>query len=383
MLRILFTGGGTGGHIYPILAVAEELKSLEKTVGIEIDLRYIGSPDRFGTVLENNGIKVDKIFSAKLRRYFDLRNILDFLKLPVSFFQAFWKLFWMMPDVLFSKGGPGALPIVLAARLYRIPVVIHESDSVPGLANRLSAKFASRVAVSFASAAKLLNNKNIALVGNPIRRELLEQGTAPAEAKKNFGFSPDAPLILVIGGSQGSTRINNFFLDIAGELIKNYQILHQTGLKNFDEIKKELDVVLKNLSAEEKARYKIAPYFEENIKDAYSAADLIVSRAGSGSIFEIAAMGKPSVLIPLPEAAHNHQSLNAFEYAKGVLPVWQGAALVLEEENFKPNILLDQLRRLFGEPGRLASMSQAAKNFSKPEAAKTIAEEILNLTKIY
>ncbi|MEK9183850.1 MAG: UDP-N-acetylglucosamine--N-acetylmuramyl-(pentapeptide) pyrophosphoryl-undecaprenol N-acetylglucosamine transferase, partial [Patescibacteria group bacterium] len=328
-------------------------------------------------ILENNGIMVYKIFSAKLRRYFDLRNFWDILKFPISFFQAFWKIFWLMPDVLFSKGGPGALPIVLTAKFYRIPIIIHESDSVPGLANQLSAKFADRVGVSFDSAAKLFNNKNIALVGNPIRKALLEQGIDKKEAKKSFGFNPDAPLILVIGGSQGSARINNFFLDIAQELIKSYQVLHQTGLKNFDEIKKELDVVLKNFTAEEKARYKIVPYFEENIKEAYLAADLIISRAGSGTIFEIAAMAKSSILIPLPEAAHNHQVQNAYEYAKS------GGAVVLEETNFKPHILSEQIKKILTDPQKIKSMSQAAKNFSKPEAAKTIAEEILNLTKIY
>jgi len=166
-------------------------------------------------------------------------------------------------------------------------------------------------------------------------------------------------------------------MDIVGELLKDYQILHQTGKNNFDEFKKELEVVLKNFSAEEKARYKIVPYFENDIKEAYAAADLIISRAGSGSIFEIAAMGKPSILIPLPEAANNHQVQNAYEYAGS------GGAVVLEETNFKPHILLEQIKKILTDPQKIKSMSEAAKNFSKPEAAKRIAEEILNLTKSY
>jgi len=136
-------------------------------------------------------------------------------------------------------------------------------------------------------------------------------------------------------------------------------------------------VVLKNFAPEEKTRYKIVPYFEDNIKEAYLAADLIVGRAGSGSIFEIAAMGKPSILIPLPEAANNHQVQNAYEYAGS------GGAIVLEEANFKPNILLEQIKKILTDPQKIQSMSEGAKKFTKPEAAKIIAEEILNLTKIY
>ena len=376
MLRILFTGGGTGGHIYPILAVAEELKSLGKTVNVEMELKYLGAPERYADLLEANGIKVSRIFSAKLRRQFDLRNFADIPKFFISFFQALWKILFWMPDVLFSKGGPGALPVILAAKFYRVPLIIHESDAAPGLANKLSSRFADRIGISFKSAAASLKNKNIALTGNPIRRSFLEI-IDQAAAKKNFGFNPAQSVILVVGGSQGSTRINSFFMDIVGELLKDYQILHQTGKNNFDEFKKELEVVLKNFSAEEKARYKIVPYFENDIKEAYAAADLIISRAGSGSIFEIAAMGKPSILIPLPEAANNHQVQNAYEYAGS------GGAVVLEETNFKPHILLEQIKKILTDPQKIKSMSEAAKNFSKPEAAKRIAEEILNLTKSY
>jgi len=380
-MRILFTGGGTGGHIYPIIAVAEELQKLSVEKKIEMDLRYFGSPEMFRSVLEQNGIGVSKIFSAKLRRYFDLRNFLDIpILLPLSVIQAFWKVFWFMPDVLFSKGGPGSLPVVLACRFYCVPIIIHDSDTIIGLANRLAIYWAKRIAVSFDSTAKtLLENEKlsgkVALVGNPIRRSLISGDILDsATAKKIFGFNPEKPVILVIGGSQGAVKINDLMLEIVGEIIRDFQILHQTGIKNFEDFKKELDIILRNYPEEQRSRYKTVPYFEKDLKDAYTAADVVVSRASSGSIFEAAAFAKPSILIPLPEeVVGDHQTTNAYEYAR------TGAAVVIEQANLEPNIFLGQLKKIFSEPEKLNQMSQAAKNFAKPKAARVIAEEIIKL----
>jgi len=380
-MRILFTGGGTGGHIYPIIAVAEELQKLSVEKKIEMDLRYFGSPEMFRSVLEQNGIGVSKIFSAKLRRYFDLRNFLDIpILLPLSVIQAFWKVFWFMPDVLFSKGGPGSLPVVLACRFYCVPILIHDSDTIIGLANRLAIYWAKRIAVSFDSTAKtLLENEKlsgkVALVGNPIRKSLISGDILDsATAKKIFGFNPEKPVILVIGGSQGAVKINDLMLEIVGEIIRDFQILHQTGIKNFEDFKKELDIILRNYPEEQRSRYKTVPYFEKDLKDAYTAADVVVSRASSGSIFEAAAFAKPSILIPLPEeVVGDHQTTNAYEYAR------TGAAVVIEQANLEPNIFLGQLKKIFSEPEKLNQMSQAAKNFAKPKAARVIAEEIIKL----
>jgi len=393
-MRILFTGGGTGGHIYPILAVVEELQAFAAKRNIHIDLQYLGAPGNFRKLFVSNGVSVSKILSAKLRRYFDLRNFLDFILFPISIIQAFWKVFWIMPDVLFSKGGPGSLPVVIACKFYQIPVIVHDSDSTIGLANKLALSFASRIAVSFISAAEEIvgmqkNAKKaesfrakIAFVGNPIRPSLFRGLPAQAgdvldkqTAKKMLGFESEKPLMLILGGSQGSSTINDFMLNIAGELVKDWQIFHQTGIDNFDGVKSELAVVLKGFGEGEKSRYKIVPYFEKNIKDAYCAADIVVSRASAGSIFEIAAFGKPSILIPLSEKVVGvHQIRNAYEYAKN------GAAVVIEEENLKPHIFMSQLSKIIGDVDLLKKMSEAARNFSKPDAASKIAEEIIRLS---
>ena len=386
-IKILFTGGGTGGHIYPILAVAEELQTLAVKKNIFIDLRYLGVPGKFKKLLVSNGIGVSKILSAKLRRYFDIRNFIDFILFPFSVIQAFWKVFWIMPDVLFSKGGPGSLPAVIACWFYRVPIIIHDSDSEIGLANKLALNFANRIAVSFLSAAEeivasqksakkanLLRGK-IAFVGNPIRPSLLVGEKIDKQtAKKILGFNSGKPLILVLGGSQGSATINDFMLNIAEELAKDWQVLHQTGPDNFNDVKNELGVVLRGFGEEEKSRYKIVPYFEENMKDAYTAADLVVSRASSGSIFEIAAFGLPSILIPLrQEVVGGHQIKNAYEYVK------TKPAIVIEEENLKPHIFMAQFNKIIGNTDLLNQMSEAAAACSKPDAAEKIEEEIMRL----
>ncbi|MDI6717553.1 MAG: UDP-N-acetylglucosamine--N-acetylmuramyl-(pentapeptide) pyrophosphoryl-undecaprenol N-acetylglucosamine transferase [Patescibacteria group bacterium] len=383
-MRILFTGGETGGHIYPIIAVAQKIK--EKNP--EAELYYVGCPENYGYFLAQNKIKVYKIASSKLRRYFDFRNIIDFPKFIISVIQAFWKIFWIMPDVLFSKGGPGALPVVLACYFYRIPIIIHESDAVAGLTNLISAKYADRIAVSFIASQESFLEKfkkekdkrkisaKMALTGNPIRDFLLRENNLTREAaKKIFSFDPNRPVILVLGGSQGAVRINDFFLDIAKELIvNNYQILHQTGINNFTGFNKEITSLFEHFSQTQKNQYKSIAYFDENIKDAYIAADLVVSRAGSGSIFEIAAMGKPSILLPLAEAAGNHQVKNAFEYSKA------GAAIVIEESNLKPNLFMSQIQKIFSNPGISESMSQSAATLFKPQSSQIIADEVLKLT---
>lgn len=386
MLKILFTGGGTGGHIYPILAVLEELKKIIEERKISAEFYYVGAPARFKSLLSAQGIFVSKIFSAKLRRYFDALNFLDFFIFPISVCQALWKVFWIMPDVLFSKGGPGSLPVVLACWFFRVPIIIHDSDSMVGLANKLAFPFARRIAISFSTAFEDIMNskkgakqkealqKKIALVGNPVRRSLIVENLDKAAAKKSFGFVENLPLVLVVAGSQGSIKINDFMISIAAELVKNFQVLHQIGIDNFESAESELNFVLKNFGIAEKSRYKIAPYFEDNLASVYAAADLIVSRASSGAIFETAAVGLPAILVPLRgEVAGWHQLRNAYEYAKA------GAAIVLEEDNLKLNLFLSELNKIFEDSEKTKLMAEAGKRFSKIDAGRIIAEEILEL----
>ncbi len=389
-MRILFTGGGTGGHIYPIIAVSQELKKMMLQKGILPEFYYMGSPGIFATALEQNGIIVSSIVSAKWRRYFDLRNFFDIFKLFLALLQSFWKIFWLMPEVIFSKGGTGALPVVLAGWFYHIPVIIHESDATAGLTNLISGRFARKIGIAFASAQQsFLENVSredkktalldkIALVGNPVRSFLLAGGQEKinqAELKKSLGFDAQKPLIMVMGGSQGATRLNDFFIQIAGELLKNgNQVIHQTGAANFNNFRTELNLTLQSLGMGGQAGdYVPIPYFDDNIKEFYQAADIVVSRAGGGAIFEIAACGKPSILIPLPEAAGTHQLKNALEYYK------TGACIIFEESNLSPNVFLNQISRLLSDRAHLQAMGEAAFKFFRPDAAHLISEKILEI----
>ncbi|PIR97826.1 MAG: hypothetical protein COT89_02870 [Candidatus Colwellbacteria bacterium CG10_big_fil_rev_8_21_14_0_10_42_22] len=369
--RVLVTGGGSGGHIYPLAAVVSEIQTLSASQAFDLEVRYIGTCGEFKEYLEQNNIRVQKIVGSKLRRYFSPMNLIDGPKFAWSIFQALWKVYWYMPDVLFSKGGNGSLPVVLASRFYRIPVVIHESDAVPGINNRIASKFADVITVSFGNAAGYFKGKELIHTGGPVRKYLLTDDTTQGRAKGYYGFDINEPLVLVLGGSQGATQINDLVLDTIGDLLGFTQILHQTGKKNHEGVMSELHVALKDLPETYKERYKAIDYFEKDLRIALKAADLVISRAGSGFIFEIAAFGRPSILIPLPKSANNHQEANAIEYQKS------GAAMIIEPDNLLPNLFTSNIQKLIQDRATLDRMNKAAVGFYKPEAASNLANIVL------
>ncbi len=370
-MKILLAGGGTGGHFYPLMAVVDALDAIaeqEKIVKMDIIFMSVSPYDK--NLLLQKGVHFKKIYAGKMRRYFSLLNILDFFKTISGIIKAIWSIYLDFPDVIFSKGGYASFPAVFAARLFGIPLIIHESDAVPGKVNAWSGKFAKRIAVSFSAAAKYFPPGKIALTGNPVRKEFLIP--AKAGAKEFLDLEEDLPTILVMGGSQGAKKINDIFLDIVPELVKNYQIIHQCGTNNIKEVEGRSLVLLEKSSY--KSRYHIFPYLDlSNLRMSYGSADLIVSRAGSGSISEIAISGLPSIIIPIANSAQNHQKENAYAYAA------VGATDVIEEQNLSPHLLQSEIEKLMADKNKRKEMSEAAKNFSKPDAAEKIAREIINL----
>lgn len=372
-MRILLAGGGTGGHIYPLIAVVRELKKASADNNFPIDLHYLGPKDQYSKELEKEGVKLHYLSTGKIRRYFSIMNILDIPKFFWGLFQAFFKLLFLMPDAIFSKGGTGAFPVVFAGWFYFIPSLIHESDAVPGLNTLLSGFFAKKIALSFESSGRYFNPKKTILTGNPVRREVVG-GVDKASAKSALGFPQDSPLVFVLGGSQGSKRINETFISILGELIKSTGVLHQTGLANFEEIKKLSEAVLTDVPVGSELTHRYLPLAylgQDEMREAYSAADLAVARSGSGTIFELAASGTPAILIPLGEGEDQHA--NAYEFAK------LGAGTVIEERNLTPQLLLNQIKAFLGSPKDLSAMSKAGKSFFKPDAAEQLAGEIILL----
>lgn len=370
-MKLLFTGGGSGGHVLPIIAVAREIRRIYQ----EKDLQffYLGPKDEFGEILlSQEGIGVKNIFAGKIRRYFNwkslLQNLADILfKIPLGIFQAFFYIFFLSPDLIFSKGGFGSAPGVISGWLLGVPIFLHESDIAPGISNKLLSKFSRNVFVSFPKT-EYFSPKKMLITGNPIRREILE-GTIEG-AKDLFKITGEKPVILVLGGSQGAQRINDKILEILTDLLREFEIIYQSGEKNFKQVRSEAGATI---TPELERFFHLFPFLkEEELKQAYAISNFIVSRAGSGSIFEIAAVGKPSILIPLPESAQNHQVKNAYAYAE------TGASLVLEEANFTPHFFLEKLKYLFSQQQELEKMVKSARDFSKPEAAKTIAQYLLS-----
>jgi len=369
--RVLTTAGGTAGHIYPVAAVVAELQTMAAEQQVNLEVRYLGAYGPFREFLQQNNIRVQRVANSKLRRYFAWQNFIDVPKFIWSIFQALWKIFWFMPNVLFSKGGPGSLAVVLAARFYRIPIIVHESDAVPSVTTNITSKFADTVAVSFASTVGQFTQKEVIHTGNPIRKYLLTDPISKEKGRGYFGFNPHAPLLLVLGGSQGSTSINDFILDVLPELLQSVQVLHQTGKEDYERVVHEARVALEKLPEEVQRKYKAIDYFEKDIRIAYQGADLVVSRAGASHTCEISAFGKPSILIPLPLAANDHQRANAMEYQKA------GAAIVMEQDNLLPHVFLNNVVGLLTNPAKLGAMGEAARAFYKSDAASNLAQVIL------
>ena len=370
-MKILLTGGGTGGHFYPIIAVAEALSKLaEREKIVTMDLVFMSDSPYDEEALFRYRVRFKRIYAGKVRRYFSLLNISDTFKTIIGFVKSIWYIYLDFPDVVFSKGGYASFPVILASRLFRIPLIIHESDSIPGKVNLWAGKFAKRIAISFGETASYFDKKKLALTGNPVRHEFFTP--AKLGAGEFFNLEGGTPVIFIMGGSQGAVKINETVLDILPNLLNDYQIIHQCGLLNISEVKKITEVTIgKSIY---KSRYHPFGFLDESgMRMAYAAASIVISRAGSGSIFEIAASGAPSILIPLKGSAQGHQRENAYNYASS------GASDVIEEDNLTPHLLASEVRLVLKDEIRLEKMSKAAKEFSRKDAALTIAEEIINL----
>lgn len=368
-MKILFTGGGTGGHVFPIIAICREMKKISTK---DMEFYYIGPKTKPGQrLLLQEGIKPKFILAGKFRRYLGvksiIKNFLDIFKTFIGIIQSYHHIFWIAPDVIFSKGGYGSLPPALMGKLFSTPIFLHESDIVPGLANRILNKFSLRIFTSFPDTEYFSPFKTIE-VGNPTRKELLEGSLK--EAVKIFDLQEGKPIILILGGSQGAQRINDVILTVLPQILKNFELIHQTGPKNYKQVVAEARVMA---SKELRKYYHPVPFLEEfHLKHAYKCCGLIISRAGGGSIFEITGLGKPSILIPLPESAQNHQVKNAYRLAK------DNGTIVIEERNLTPHFLVQKLKNLFEDPKKLDKISQKAREFSKPQAAQQIAQFLFN-----
>ena len=341
-LRILLAGGGTGGHVFPLVEVAREL--LKR--GVEV--AFIG-PEEFPLdVLREEGIQIKTITPAgKLRRYWSFETIRDFLKLPIALWESFRFVRFFKPDVVLGKGGYGSIGPVLAARLLKIPIVLHESDVAPGLANRFLAPFADTVAVSFTETKKYFLTKNAVLTGNPIRLKFFS--LTKNEARRVLGLETKRQIIFVLGGSQGAASLNQLIKKALPQLARRYGVIISTGKNNaisFKDTENKKHIIIKSLLN------------EKEVAAAYILADAVLTRAGAGSIFEVAAFG--------------HQLKNARAYEE------TGAAVVLNEENADEHILALTIESILQNQTTKDYMSSRARLFAKPQAALKLAQILIN-----
>ena len=323
MKKIVMTGGGTSGHVTPNIALIPELLAL----GYHIE--YIGSKNGMEKqLIEAEGIPYHSISTGKLRRYFSLENFADAFRVMGGLTQSVSLMRKIRPDIVFSKGGFVSCPVVWAAWLCGIPVVIHESDITPGLTNKLSMPFARKVCYTFPESKSHIPQEKGVLTGIPIRKSLLEGNRA--EGRMICGFEDNKPTLLVIGGSQGAVRINEAVRKSLGRLMKDFNICHICGKGNVDDQYRSVK------------GYKQFEYIREELPHLFALADIVVSRAGATTLFELLALKKPSLLIPLSrQASRGDQILNAESFRK------QGFSMVLPEEELTPDTLADRAKTLF------------------------------------
>ncbi len=352
MKRILLTGGGTAGHVTPNIALLPRLREL----GYEIS--YMGSYNGIEKKLITEfQVPYYGIASGKLRRYFDPKNFSDPFKVLKGYGEAIHILRELKPDVVFSKGGFVSVPVVLAARHCHIPSIIHESDMTPGLANKLAIPAASKVCCNFPETLQYLPKEKAVLTGSPIRQELL-QGDA-SRALRFTGLSGDKPVILVMGGSLGAVAVNEAVRRILPTLLSDFHVIHLCG-------RGKLDSSLSGLSG-----YVQYEYINEELKDLFALADLVISRAGANSICELLALHKPNLLIPLSAAAsRGDQILNARSFER------QGFSLVLEEEAITNEVLLQTIQKLYTERGSFAETMKTSHQTNSIDTIIGLIEEV-------
>jgi UDP-N-acetylglucosamine--N-acetylmuramyl-(pentapeptide) pyrophosphoryl-undecaprenol N-acetylglucosamine transferase len=383
-MNILVSGGGTGGHIYPALAVAT---LLEKQYQARI--LYLGSDDGLETELAPAaGFPFAMVKAGKLRRYISWQTITSVARVPVGMAQAIGIVRKFAPAVVFTSGGYVAVPAGLAARLNGVPLLMHQQDVPPNLSNRLIAPLATRISVAFEDSVRYFAGNGDALgrdtsgsygktlwLGNPVRQEMLDiRQVSPAQARAGLAFEADMPLLLVTGGSQGARHLNQVVCQALPNLLPHCQVLQISGKQLFEETREQSTQAMADLDEEMRRRYRLVAYLNEEMSAALQASTLVLCRSGAATLSELAVLGKPSILVPLPPAiGSSPQEANAEMFGR------KGAAEVIRDADMKPEILVERVISIIASSARLESLTTAALTFAKPEATQEIAAEIVKI----
>jgi UDP-N-acetylglucosamine--N-acetylmuramyl-(pentapeptide) pyrophosphoryl-undecaprenol N-acetylglucosamine transferase len=372
-MRVLISGGGSGGHIYPALAVATQL---QETYNAQI--LYLGSDDGLETdLVPAAGLRMVVVKAGKLQRFVSWRTLVGVARVPVGMLQALSIVRAFRPDAAFTSGGYVAVPAGLAARLNRVPLLMHQQDVPPNLSNRLIAPLATRISVAFADSLHYFPAHKTVQLGNPVRQAILEaRQTTPEQAREQLGLAAERPLLLVTGGSQGARHLNQTLCRALPTLLEQCQVLHISGKNLFDETRALAESALADLDAGTRQRYRLVPYLSEQMPLALQAATLVVCRSGAATLSELAALSKPAILVPLPPAlGGSPQEANAAMFGQ------KKAAEVIRDTDLSPEILAQRVQECINAPEHLQTMAQAAGSMAKPEATREIVQAIASLAR--
>jgi len=349
---IAVTGGGTGGHIFPVVALVEELKNRGYRDIVWVGTRSGIERDR----AEKAGVRYRGIATGKLRRYFSLRNFTDPFKVIIGLLESLAFFLKKRPRVLFSKGGFVSVPPVLAAGFFGVPVVTHESDTVPGLATRIIARRAAVICVGFSHTMNAFPGKKVVCTGNPVRADVLNGDEA--RGRSWLGFPNDLPIVFVLGGSLGARTLNEAVWKLCSGT-NGFNIVHQCGRGN------------RKAGLDENTHYRQIEFVEERMGDLLKAASVVVSRAGAGALYEIASLSKASILVPLPSSASRGEQIENARYFEA-----NGASLVIPNENLNPRSLKEALQDLLDNRPVREAMGKKARKLVCENASSGIAEII-------
>ncbi len=372
-MRVLVSGGGTGGHIYPALAIATELQAR-----YQADILFLGSDDGLETeIVPAAGFRLAAIKAGRLRRYISLSTVTGVLRVPLGMIQALGVVRKFRPQVAFSSGGFVAVPAALAAKVNGVPMLMHQQDVPPNLSNRLAAPLATRISVSFADSLPYFPARKTRLLGNPVRQAILDaRSIEPLEARSRFGLDANVPMLLVTGGSQGARHLNQVTARALPKLLAQCQVLQIAGKRLYDETRLLAESALEGQDEMIRQRYRLVAYLNEEMPLALRAADLVVCRSGASTLTELATLGKPSILVPLPpNIGSSPQEVNAAMFDR------ERAAIVIKNDDLMPEVLVEQALAAITSPTRLGEMARSANAFAKPSATQEIASELAGIAK--
>lgn len=373
-MRIVVSGGGTGGHVYPALAVAAQLRKQ-----YQAEILFLGSDDGLETQLvPAAGFRLATVKAGKVRRYISWQTVKGMMRIPVGAVQAIEVVRKFRPDAIFTSGGYVAVAAGVAAYLNRVPLLMHQQDVPPNLSNKQVAPLATRISVAFEDSLAFFPARKTKVLGNPVRQELLDiRQVGPLLARERFGLVGEEPMLLVTGGSQGARHLNQVVCQALPALLKTCQVLQISGRDLHQETLEQANSVLANADPALRARYRLVPYLNEEMAAALQAADLVLCRSGASTLSELAALGKPGLLVPLPPAiGKSPQEANAAMFER------RRAGLVIKNADLEPRVLVERVNYIMASPELLAQMMEASRALARPQATQDIVSELLSIARI-